>query len=55
MEDGAPIHCSRYLDDWRQVHGIKKIMKDKEEMIQIIQQISCISRTISKTHFKYAF
>ena len=39
MEDGAPIHRSRYLDDWRQAHGIKKIMKDKDEMIQIIQQV----------------
>ena len=39
MEDGDPIHRSRYHDDWRQAHGIKKIMKEKDEMIQIIQEV----------------
>ena len=39
MEDGDPIHRSRYHDDCRQAHGIKKIMKEKDEMIQIIQEV----------------
>jgi hypothetical protein len=39
IEDGALIHRSRYPDDWRQAHGIKKIMKEKDEMIQIIQEV----------------
>ena len=26
MEDGAPMHCSKLLEDWRQAHGIQKLV-----------------------------
>ena len=26
MEDGTPVHCSKLPQDWRQAHGIQKLV-----------------------------